>query len=298
MSSSPAVRMGIDGALAVAKRAVRAGGEVAKARLGNAGYVKWKGLRDVITEATLEVQDAIVSTLLAEFPGSGILAEEGPEDAPVPVEAEPLWIVDPICGSLNFAQGLPYFGISVAFRSEGNIRASVVYDPCRDELFEATTESPAKLNGRQIVVQQISEGLEAWSSAMVGTDWPHSGERREQARRIVGLMMDQIGECSLMGSPSLGICNVAAGRLHAYWHLDLKIWDIAAPGLILQQAGGILTDAQGNSWLYSDGGYIASNQVIHGWTLNCIQAVLSMFRSETGEPPYRENESNNDHIQT
>ena len=86
-------------------------------------------------------------------------------------------------------------------------------------------------------------------------------------------MVDQINECNLMGSPALGICNVASGRLHAYWHLDLKIWDIAAAGLILQRAGGILTDAEGMTWLYSDGGYIASNAVIHGWTLNCIQAV-------------------------
>ncbi|MBI4444132.1 MAG: hypothetical protein HY649_12270 [Acidobacteria bacterium] len=80
--------------------------------------------------------------------------------------------------------------------------------------------------------------------------WLASGERREQARLIVGLMMDQVTECNRMGLPALGISNVA------------------------------------------------TNTVIHGWTLNCIQAVLSMFRSETGEPPYRENESNNDHIQT
>ncbi len=271
----------INRALKVAVNAARQGGRVAKARLGDPGYLKWKGHRDVVSEASLEVQQAIVSTLLAEFPDAGILAEEGPEDAPLPVDAEQLWIVDPICGSLNFVQGIPHFGISIALRSEGNIRVGVVYDPCRDELFEATTETPATLNGQRIVVQHISEGSEAWSSAIVGTDWPHSGERREQARRIVGLMLDQVGECSLMGSPALGISNVAAGRLHAYWHLDLKIWDIAAASLILQRAGGVLTDAQGNTWLYSDGGYIASNSVIHGWTLNCIQAILNLPRADS-----------------
>jgi myo-inositol-1(or 4)-monophosphatase len=262
-------------ALEAAVRAARAGGEVAKTRLGNPGYLKWKGLRDVTSEASLEVQEAITSILAAEFPDSGILAEEGPEDAPVPVDAEHLWIVDPICGSLNFVQGIPHFGVSIALRSAGNIRVGVVYNPCCDEMFEATTERPATLNGRKIVVQQMSEGIEAWSAAIVGTDWPHSGERREQARLIAGLMMDQVTGLSLMGSPALGLCNVAAGRLHAYWHLDLKIWDIAAATLILERAGGILTDAQGNSWLYSDGGYIATNGVIHGWLLNCIQAVSS-----------------------
>ena len=276
-------KMEIKRAREVAIRAAREGGKVAKARLGDPGYLKWKGHRDVTSEASLQVQEAIVSTLLAEFPDCGILAEEGPEDAPMPVDAEHLWIIDPICGSLNFVQGIPHFGVSIALRSEGSIRVGVVYDPCRDDLFEATTETSAILNGRTMVVQQISEGIEAWSSAVVGTDWPHSGERREQARLIVGLMMDQVGELNLMGSPALGLCNVAAGRLHAYWHLDLKIWDIAAAALILQRAGGILTDARGNTWLYSDGGYIATNGVIHGWALNCIQAIVDMPQFEPGK---------------
>ena len=263
----------INRALEVAVHAARGGGKVAKARLGDPGYLKWKGDRDVVSEASFKVQEAIVSTLLAEFPHSGILAEEGPEDAPLPVDAEHLWIIDPICGSLNFVQGIPYFGVSVALRSEGRIRVGVVYDPCHDELFEATTESSATLNGKKIVVQQITEGAEAWESAIVGTDWPHSGTRRVQARRIVEVMTGQITECNLMGSPSLGIANVAAGRLHAYWHLDLKIWDIAAASLILERAGGILTDAQGATWLGSDGGYVVSNDVIHGWVLECMQAV-------------------------
>ena len=276
-------------AVAVAVRAARKGGELARASLGNPGYLKWKGERDVVPEATFRVQDAIVSTILAEFPDAGILAEEGPEDAPLPVDAEHLWIIDPICGSLNFAQGIPYFAVSIALRSEGNIQVGVVYDPCRNELFEATTETPATLNGEKILVQQISEGSEAWSSAIVGTDWPRSGERREQARMIVGVMMDQVTECNVMGSPALGFCNVAVGRMHAYWHLDLKIWDIAAASLILQRAGGILTDAMGMSWLFSDGGYIATNGVIHGWALNCIQPFLSLPRfapadSEPGLP--------------
>jgi len=275
-------------ALEVAGRAAREGGKIARARLGDPGYLQWKGHRDVVSEASLRTQEAIVATILAEFPGSGILAEEGPEDAPLPVEAPHLWIIDPVCGSLNFVQGIPYFGISVALRSQGLIRVGVVYDPCHDELFEATDETPASLNGRRIAVQQISEGSEAWNGAVVGTDWPHSGDRREQTRLILNLMVDQVTECNLMGSPALGFCNVAAGRWHAYWHLDLKIWDIAAASLILQRAGGVLTDAEGMSWLYSNGGYIATNTVIHGWLLNSVRAVLEMPRPVTlaqAKPP-------------
>jgi myo-inositol-1(or 4)-monophosphatase len=183
--------------------------------------------------------------------------------------------VDPICGSLNFVQGIPYFGISIALRSEGQICLGVVYDPCREEMFEATSQSPVTLNGRKIFIQQISDGSDAWESAVVGTDWPCAGERRARTKLILGLMSDQVNGCQLMGSPSLGLCSVAAGRLHAYWHLDLKIWDIAAASLIVQRAGGILTDLEGSSWLYSDGGYVASNEVVHNRTIDCIRAVSS-----------------------
>lgn len=260
--------------LNVAIHAARGGGEVAVARMGDPGYLTWKGHRDVVSHASLQVQEAIVSTILAEFPHAGILAEEGPEDAAVPVDADELWIVDPICGSLNFVQGLPYFAISVALRAEGQIVAGVVYDPCRDELFAATAGAPATLNGRAITVQQISEGAEAWGGAVVGTDWPRSGERRRQARSIVGVMTDQVLECTVMGSPALGLCNVAAGRLHAYWHLDLRIWDIAAASLIVERAGGTLTDIHGMTWLYSDGGYVATNGVVHNSLLNCVRPLL------------------------
>jgi myo-inositol-1(or 4)-monophosphatase len=261
-------------ALEVAVRAARESGKIVLARLGDPRYLRWKGHRDVVTGASMEVQDVILAIIRSEFPEHGILAEEGPEDEAMPVDAEHLWIVDPICGSLNFAQGIPHFAISIALRSQGSIRVGVVYDPCRDELFEATIDSPATLNGRVIFVQQISEGLEAFGKAVIGTDWPYGGERREQAVKIMSVFSEQVVECNAMGSPALGLCYVAAGRLHAYWHLDLKIWDVAAASLILQRAGGTLTDARGVTWLYSDGGYIASNSIIHGWTLRSILAVL------------------------
>lgn len=261
-------------ALEVGVRAARQGGELALSCLGDPGYLKWKGNRDVVSEASLRVQDAIVSVIRDAFPLGGILAEEGPDDQPLPVEADELWIIDPVCGSINFVQGLPYFAVSLALRSEGRIRVGVVYDPCRDELFTATTDTTATLNGRTIVVQQISEGTEAWSGAVVGTDWPRDGERRRRARSILDVMADQVLECTIMGSPALGFCHVAAGRLHAYWHLDLRIWDIAAPSVILERAGSILTDTQGMTWLHSDGGYIATNGVIHNSLLNCIRPLL------------------------
>src|SRR6266508_1674154 len=109
-------------ALEVAMRAARAGGQVALASLGKIDYQRWKSHRDIVTGATLEVQEAILSVLASETPDFGVLAEEGPDDEQLPLDAEHLWIVDPICGSLNFAQGIPYFGVSVALRTAGAIR--------------------------------------------------------------------------------------------------------------------------------------------------------------------------------
>lgn len=225
--------------------------------------------------ASMEVQDVIVTTILAQDHGAGILAEEGPEEAEIPVHAKHLWIIDPICGSLNYVQGIPHFAVSVALRIEGQLCVGVVYNPCTDEMFAASSATPACLNEQRIVVQQMFEGLEAWSGASVGADWPYGAERRAQTKTIVGKMTDQVRQCNLMGSPALGLCNVAAGRLHAYWHLDLRIWDIAAASVILQRAGAMFTDTQGGSWLYSDGGYVASNVVVHDWTVNCIQSALN-----------------------
>jgi myo-inositol-1(or 4)-monophosphatase len=261
-------------ALEVAVRAARAGGEVALAHLGKLDYLRWKSHRDVVSGTILKVQDAILEVLRRETPEFGVLAEEGPEDEAVPIDAEHLWIVDPICGSLNYVQGIPYFAVSIALRTKGAIRVGAVYDPCRDEMFAATMSSHSTLNGATIGVQQISEGYDAFEKAWVGTDWPHDQDKQDKALQIANIMSRQVISVNSMGSPALGMCNVAVGRWHAYWALDLKIWDMAAAGLILTRAGGTLTDDHGASWLFSTGGYIASNSIIHGWTMRCLQRVL------------------------
>lgn len=261
-------------ALAVAIDAARAGGQVALEHLGQPDYMRWKSHRDVVSGASFAVQDAILDILRRETPDFGILTEEGDEDEPVPVDAEHLWMVDPICGSLNYVQGIPYFAISIGLRSAGAIRVGVVYDPVRDEMFAATASTHSTLNGHTIGVQQISEGYDAFEKAWVGTDWPANQELQDKATQIAAIMQRQVITLNAMGSPALGLVNVACGRTHAYWALDLKIWDLAAAALILTRAGGTLTDEHGASWLFSQGGYIASNSVIHGWTLRCLQRVL------------------------
>ena len=265
-------------ALEIATRAAFRAGRLALARTGNPGYLQWKGHRDVVSGASLEVQDAIVSMLQKECAGDAILVEEGPEDDPLPVGAERLWIVDPICGSLNFVHGIPFFAISIALRVQGQLRVGVVYDPMRDETFAARFGEPATLNNRPITVLNTALGPEFWEQAWVGTDLPHSGPRREEALRVFNLFAKETLAQNVMGSPALGLCYVAAGRLHAYWTLDAKPWDVAAACVILAQAGALITDAEGGPWLHSDGGYLAANPASHQWALRGLKFLIEQTR--------------------
>ena len=257
----------------IATRAAFRAGRLALGRLGAPGYLKWKGHRDVVAEAALEVQELIVSTLQTECPGDAILAEEGPEDEPLAVDAERLWIVDPICGSLNFVQSIAFFAVSIALRVRGTLRVGVVYDPVRDEMFSARIGETALLNGRPITVLTVALGPEFWEQAWVACDLPHAGPRRAEALQTFRLVSGEVLHHLILGSPALGLCYVAAGRLHAYWTLDAKPWDVAAAGMILGQAGGLITDVEGGSWLHSDGGYVAANAVSHNWALQTIKGV-------------------------
>ncbi len=259
--------------LATAVRAARAGGALALSHLGQRGYIRWKGMRDIEVEAARIVQQTIVDEILQDFPEHAILAEES--DTPPPDDADPLWIVDPIDGSLNFLQGLPLFAMSVAFRRKGIYRVGVVYDPCRDELFQGVQGRGARLNDEPIVIEQIGEAMDAFENALLGMDLAREGPRRVQSLLLAQFLATHTLGLNVMGAPSLSLCYLAAGRLHAYLALDLDLWDVAGAAVILKEAGGILTSAQGGSWLFADRGYLATNGVLHGEMLRHMTEILS-----------------------
>ena len=258
--------------LDTAIRAARSGGKVALELLGRPQDLRWKGMRDPQIGAALAVQRAILLEIERDFPDHAVLAEES--EARPSADADPLWIVDPIDGSVNYLQGLPCFSISIGFMSKGIYRVGVVYDPCRDELFRGVVRQGAWLNDVPIVVEQISEAAEAFEKAVIGIDWPHEGRPRAQSLHIAQILATHALALNVMGSPALALCYLAAGRLHAYFHLELEIWDVAAAAVILHEAGGILTDARGGSWLFSDKGYLATNGVLHGEMLRNIVPAL------------------------
>jgi len=265
----------------IAQRAAFRAGRLAAARLGEPGYLSWRGRRDVSVGSALEVQDMLVKSLREECPDDAMLTEEGPEDEALAVDAERLWIIDPICGSLNFATGIPIFGISLALRVRGELRVGVVDDPMRDEMFSAQSGEAATLNNRQINVKSIAFGPEFWEQAWVGTDLPHDGPRLTEALKAFELTAYEVQHQVILGSPALGLCYVAAGRLQAYWTLDARPWDVAAAGVIVRQAGGAITDGEGGSWVHSNGSYVAADAVSHQWALKIIKAMRDQQRQRT-----------------
>ncbi len=248
-------------------------------------YLSWKGPRDALVGRALDVQDAVVQIIKATFPEHAILKEEGPDDEEMPVDADPLWIVDPICGSTNYLMHDPHYAVGVAYREGGYWQVGVVYEAARDHLYTGVRGGHAELNGRLIRTEQFGDGTEAIERAVVGVDWPGSDDARSDMSLVINVLASQVLGLRSFGSPALGVCAVAAGRLHGYVTMGLKLWDLAPASVILQAAGGIVTDSLGAAWAHSaDGSCIASNATIHGRLITSFGPLNALRRLKAGPP--------------
>jgi myo-inositol-1(or 4)-monophosphatase len=265
--------------LRVAREAVLAGGAASVEGAADLQYLSWKGQRDPMVGRALQIQQVIVDRIRSAFPEHAILTEEGPDDEPMPVDADPLWIVDPTCGSTNYLQHDPHYGVCVGYREAGFWQVGVVHEPVRGDLYSGVRGGRAELNGQPISVQQFGDGTEAIERAVVGMDWPPSDELRRDMGLVVNVLSTQVLGLRSLGSPALGVCSVAAGRFHGYIGLGLKLWDLAPASVILQAAGGIVTDSLGAAWMHSsDGGCIASNATIHGRLITSFGPLHALRR--------------------
>lgn len=233
-----------------------------------------KGTRsDIVTAADTEAEACIVAALRARFPDHHIVGEEGGGQG-APAAAAPYhWFVDPIDGTVNFAAKLPHFCTSIALATpDRQPLLGVVYDPNRRELFTAVKGGGATLNGRPLQVTQTA-GL---NDAVVSTGFPYDKHSNpdNNLKEWTAFLKHIRGERRL-GSAALDLCYVAAGRLDGYWEKDLKTWDVMAGLLIAREAGGTVTDYQGdpNPQRLDRGRYVASNGKIHAAMLAVLQSV-------------------------
>jgi myo-inositol-1(or 4)-monophosphatase len=198
--------------------------------------VDFKSEKDVVTEADHRSEEAILEIIGKAFPGDAFLAEESGESGQI---ADRLWVIDPLDGTVNYANGIPFFAVSIGLCIDGQPTLGVVLDPTRDELFTAVTGAGAFLDGRRI--RNPGRRL---SDAVVSLGLPSRGfgQQYREIRKRVRITR-------AMGSATLSLTYVANGRFDAYaqW-TKLSVWDICAAGVIAIEGGAVLTSVLGNAW--------------------------------------------------
>ena len=243
--------------LEIAIEAAHQAGQILLEKFGGPHEIRFKGLRDIVTEADLAAQAKAVEVIRSRYPDHDILGEES--DQTPGGASDHCWILDPLDGTTNYSRGYPYFSVSIALSYRGEVVLGVVYDPLRDQLFRAQRGQSAYLNDDKIHVSTVDRLIDA----LVGLDWARKQELRSQMTRLVAEVAPKAGTLRNTGSAALGLCSVAAGCTDAYFHLSIKPWDTAAASVIVQEAGGTVSDIAGLSWQPNCEDCLASNGLIH-----------------------------------
>lgn len=250
-------------------------GEIQMSRLGRDLRVDKKGPIDLVTEVDVEIEIMCRDSLAEYFPSHEIMGEELGNSMPGPNRrTSHRWIFDPIDGTVNFAHGLPIFCSSLALEVEGQVVVGAVYDPTRQELFVAERGGGARLNGALMSVSTSTDLLDA----MLCTGFPY--DVHETVDEVVGLFRAFVGRAQAvrrLGSAALDLCYVAAGRFDGFWEQRLKPWDTAAGAFIVEEAGGQVSDLQGQLFLPMNGSVLASNKHIHDQMLKVIKSAGLSF---------------------
>lgn len=203
--------------------------------------IAYKGVIDLVTEADHQSEAFLLGELRRDFPTHHIFSEES---GVIQGSDEHIWYVDPLDGTVNYAHHIPVFCVSIAYASKGDLTLGAVYDPMRDEMFLAERGKGATLNGGAI---RVSSTAELQKSLLV-TGFPYDAWNTEQdnfANFVKFARMTQ--GVRRFGSAALDLCYVAAGRFDGFWELALKPWDVAAGGLICEEAGARVTNIRGEA---------------------------------------------------
>lgn len=254
--------------LAVAKEAAVAGGKLGRQMFYQPLQVSKKGFRDLVTDADVAAQQLVTAFIGQRFPEHGFLAEEESE---LPPDGPVMWVIDPIDGTTNYSRSQPIFCVSVAaVGADAKPLAGAIYDPMQDELFSAAAGQGAWLNGRPIHVSTVTTLAEA----VVGLDWSRNRRSRRSTADVVTRFADRSFTIRAIGSAALALAWVAAGRFDVYLNYNLYPWDVAAGQLLVEEAGGAITNLQEGNWncLTPDAcSLLMSNGHVHQEMLAIIQ---------------------------
>ncbi|MEO6462250.1 MAG: inositol monophosphatase family protein [Candidatus Eisenbacteria bacterium] len=232
-----------DAWLAAAIAIARGASAILKDGFGGPSRIEMKGAIDLVTEHDRASEAYILGEIARRFPGHAVLAEESGGSAADPAAPPPYrWIADPLDGTTNFAHGLPFFCVSLALEADGERALGVLYDPLRDECFAARKGGGATLNGVPIRVSTAT----SLASALGCTGFPYDVmEKPEETLRFFAPLLPTMRGVRRLGSAALDLGYVACGRLDLFWEVKLHPWDVAAGILIVEEAGGRVTDFVG-----------------------------------------------------
>jgi myo-inositol-1(or 4)-monophosphatase len=243
----------------------RQAGALLRERFQTTHQESHKGAVELVTEVDLASEKLIVAALREHFPDHAIEAEEGSGRE---AGSAYRWFVDPLDGTHNYAHGYPHFAVSLALWAGPAPLVGVVYDPLLDECFWAAHRQGAYLNGRPIRVSSRSP----LRNSLVSTGFPYDkATRPDNNLAEVSRIVPRVSGIRRSGVAALDLCYVACGREEAHWELGLKPWDIAAGGLVVLEAGGLVTGPGAAPWDVRGSRLIASNGLVHGELIDVLE---------------------------
>jgi myo-inositol-1(or 4)-monophosphatase len=228
-----------------------------------------EGINNLVTEVDKAVESAVITIIKAHFPEHAILSEEVGN---LPMDSEYQWIIDPIDGTVNFAHGIPICCVSIALKKGDSLILGAVYNPMMNEFFFAERGAGATLNGEPISVSQKSDFRRACLVTGFPYTWP---EAQEHPIRVFERLVMQGLPVRRLGSAAIDLCWVACGRFDGFWEYNLSPWDIAAGYLIVEEAGGKVTNFDGDPYNVFDKRTLATNGLIHEALREQIRASVT-----------------------
>lgn len=253
-----------------AEAAAREAGKMLAQNAGRTHAVHHKGAIDVVTAMDKASEAILVERLRASFPDAAVIAEEGSAVA----GTVGTFIVDPLDGTTNYAHGHPQWCVSIGYERDGKVRAGVVFDPLRDELFAASEGGGAFLNGRPIAVSKVA----TLNDALLATGFPY--DRRERADYYMAYYKAAVVATQGVrraGAAALDMAWVANGRHDAYFEQGIAAWDVAAGEILVREAGGVVTNYEGGAHALTGRRTLATNGLLHA---ECVQLLAVAGRGE------------------
>ena len=250
----------------VLSEAIQAAGQMIKARFGGSFGVEHKeGINNLVTEIDTQAENEIIRIISGHFPDHTLITEE---TGTIDHQSDYQWIIDPIDGTVNFAHGIPICCVSIALKYRDDLILGSVYNPMMNELFFAEKGKGAFLNDQPIYVSKKSD----FSKACLVTGFPYQWPEgiAEHPLKIFERFVMKGLPVRRLGSAALDLCWVACGRFDGFWEFNLQAWDVAAGYLIVEEAGGKVSDFSGDGYTVFDKQTLATNGLMHEAMLHVI----------------------------